>query len=210
MKYQANGGYQILNFEGVDIENVSSLDYEILSNAIKRQKVLMVVGLVIATTILNCIANASLDETNDVVEIIVGDKKLVVGDDNSVTLTEAVLTPTDKLYFHPIILQGSNANFDTRLSLIIINKKKEAYENFSDLLTDIRSWGLSPARINLSGSIVDKTSSETIIASVMDVGANNIIVYGVTTGGDFNDGEAISASDITTFLDGVNEIYPNL
>lgn len=214
MKYQANGGYQILNFEGVDIESVSSLDYEIISNAIKRQKVLMVIGLVITTTILNCIANASLDETNEVVEIFIEDKKLTIANDDSVTLSDAVVPATKKLYCHPIELY-SNGTYRFLVSGLIFNNDPTKYTTWTQIKNAIKAFGgTTYCRLMVTGGAYDADNTRTIITNelIYVVSTEKFLLLGCdTTGTLIAVGNGLDITNASVSIeDDVNEVYPNL
>lgn len=88
MKYKANGGYQILNFEGVDIASITSLDFKKIKDAILREKTFQIIGLSPQTDVkANANCEVSYDSDNDVCIIKVLDNTIVVSNDNSVVVS---------------------------------------------------------------------------------------------------------------------------
>ena len=101
MKYKANGGYQILNFEGASIDSITSLDFKKIKDAILREKTFQIIGLspyTDVTTNANC--EVYYDADNDACIIKVADKYIFVSNDNSVVVnaieygTKVVANPT--------------------------------------------------------------------------------------------------------------------
>lgn len=88
MKYKANGGYQILNFEGVDIASITSLDFKKIKDAILREKTFQIIGLSPQTDVkANANCEVSYDSDNDVCIIKVLDNTIVISNDNSVVVS---------------------------------------------------------------------------------------------------------------------------
>lgn len=88
MKYKANGGYQILNFEGESISSITSLDFKKIKDAILREKTFQIVGLSPQTDVkANANCEVAYDSDSDVCIIKVLDNTIVISNDNSVVVS---------------------------------------------------------------------------------------------------------------------------
>ena len=206
MKYQANGGYQIINFEGVAIEDVTTLDYGFIANALLRQKVLLVVGVTIGDKVVNGVANGTFDATNNVVEVVIGEKKLTIASDDSVTLSDAIIPTSRKLYYHPIYsLTKDSSNNPLYLCYAILNNTNVVYDSNAPLFALLDLGAI----INCTGFIMINGTYWNVM---MCYKAGNDYYIRCSDGSDVQD-LAVLTSYTTTqqeFKDGVNEIYPNL
>lgn len=88
MKYKANGGYQILNFEGVNVTSLTSIDFNVVKSAILREKTIQVINLVVGTEKVNGVADASYDATNNVCVLTIALKVIEIASDSTLTISD--------------------------------------------------------------------------------------------------------------------------
>ena len=105
------------------------------------------------------------------------------------------------IYYHPIVFYKSGTLF---LSAIILNNSPTAITSWSEFVALVRSWGLTTARINLSGGYNNVGSA--LIAVSFDITASSITLNGMAGDGTFPSITITDQFDDAILFDGVNKI----
>ena len=111
------------------------------------------------------------------------------------------------IYYHPIVVEFNNGERNVgRLTLLLFNNVSTAYTSITDVFDNIRSWGLTNARIMCSGGCYDVAHSEVVIASVIDITVGDAVLYGITIAGAKSSGFSLNPEDVNFFADAVNKV----
>lgn len=115
------------------------------------------------------------------------------------------------LYYHPITLYqkiGGDYVYNVALTLAIINNSSTPFTSVSQIINEVRSWGLTTVKLNLSGGVY--ANSKTVICAMWEITQNDENILGVNTDGTMTTGSTntihVSDLNIDNVSDGVNQL----